>query len=90
MKVKNGLFIKKKKRRTLVKLADKRYCITLKTGVVKLDLNNLVNVPIGLDILKTKVDDLDVDKLKKIFPADLKKLIDVLSNENVEKIEQQI
>ena len=62
----------------------------MKTGVVKLDLNNLVNVPIGLDILKTKVDDLDVDKLKKIFPADLKKLIDVLSNENVEKIEQQI
>ena len=59
----------------------------MKTGVVKLDFNNLVNVPTGLDILKTKVDDLDVDRLKKIFPVDLKKLIDVLSNENVEKIE---
>ena len=47
----------------------------------------MVNVPTGLDILKTKVDDLDVDRLKKIFPVDLKKLIDVLSNENVEKIE---
>ena len=59
----------------------------MKTGVVKLDFNNLVNVPTGLDILQTKVDDLDVDRLKKIFPVDLKKLTDVLSNENVEKIE---
>ena len=40
----------------------------------------MVNVPTSLNNLKTKVDDLDVAKLKK-FPVDLKKLSDVVDNE---------
>ena len=43
----------------------------MKAGVDKLDINNLVNVPSALNILKTKVGDLDVLKLK-IVPVDLK------------------
>ena len=46
----------------------------------KLDFNKLVNVSTSLNNLKTKVDDLDVDKLKAI-PVDLKKLSDVENNE---------
>ena len=40
----------------------------------------MVNVPTSLNNLKTKVDDLDVGKLKTI-PVDLKKLSDVVDNE---------
>ena len=42
----------------------------------------MVNVPTSLNNLKTKVDDLDVGKLKT-FPEDLKKLSDVVDNEVV-------
>ena len=42
-----------------------------------LDINKLVNIPIGLNNLKTEVDDLYVGKLKTV-PIDLKKLSDVL------------
>ena len=42
----------------------------------------MVNVPSGLNDLKTKVDDLHVDKLKTV-PVDLKKLNDVVSKEVV-------
>ena len=42
----------------------------------------MVNVPSGLNDLKTKVDDLYVDKLKTV-PVDLKKLNDVVSKEVV-------
>ena len=42
----------------------------------------MVNVPTSLNNLKTKVDDLDVDKLK-IITVKLNKLSDVLGNEVV-------
>ena len=42
----------------------------------------MVNVPTSLNNLKTKVDDLDVGKLKTI-PVDLKKLSDLVANEAV-------
>ena len=42
----------------------------------------MVNVPTGLNNLKTKVDDLDFDKLKTV-PIDLKDLSDAVSKEAV-------
>ena len=42
----------------------------------------MINIPTGLNNLKTKADDLDVGKLKTV-PADLKKLSDVAANEVV-------
>ena len=53
-----------------------------KAEVDKLDINILVNVLTSLNNLKTKVDDLDVAKLKTV-PVDLKKLSDVIDNEVV-------
>ena len=52
----------------------------MKAEVVKLGINKLVNVPTGLNNLKTKVDDLDVGKLENV-PVDLKKLSDVVDGE---------
>ena len=46
----------------------------------KVDINKLVNIPTSLNNLKTKVDNLDFDKLKIV---DLKKLKDVVDNEVV-------
>ena len=54
----------------------------MKAEVDKLDFNKLVNVPTILNYLKTKVDDLDVGKLK-IFSVDLKKLSNAEYNEVV-------
>ena len=45
----------------------------------------MVNVPTSLNNLKTKVDDLDVGKLKTVL-VDLKKLSDVAGNEAVKNI----
>ena len=45
----------------------------------------MFNVTTGLNNLKTKVDDLDVDQLKSL-PTELKKLGDVVSKEVVKKI----
>ena len=42
----------------------------------------MIIVPTNLDYLKTKVDDLDIGKLK-IIPIDLRKLSDVVSKEVV-------
>ena len=42
-----------------------------------------MNVPTNLNNLKTKVDDLDVGKLKTV-PVDLKKISDVVNNKVVE------
>ena len=50
----------------------------MKAEVGKLDINKFVNVPTSLNNLKTKVDDLDVDKLE------LKKLSDVVDNKFIE------
>ena len=55
----------------------------MKDEVHKLDIPNLLNVPISLNNLKTKVVHLDVGKIKT-FPIDLKKHIsDVLDEEVV-------
>ena len=51
----------------------------MKAGVDKPDINKLSNVLIVLNILKTKVDDLNVSRFKTI-PVDLKKLGDVVDN----------
>ena len=48
----------------------------------KLDINKLTNVPTSLDNMKTKVDYLDVGKLKTVL-VDLKKLSDIVDNEVV-------
>ena len=55
----------------------------MKTEVDKLGINNkLFNVPTNSKILKIKVDDLDVGKLKA-FPVGLKKLRAVANNQVV-------
>ena len=57
----------------------------LKSGVDKLDIDKLKNVPTSLSNLKSKVDKLDVDKLVPV-PVDLSKLCDIKNNV-VKKIE---
>ena len=54
----------------------------MKTEVYKQGVNKLFYVPSSLNNLKTKVEGLDVGKLKTV-PADLKKLSDVVDNEVV-------
>ena len=57
--------------------------LKLKTEVEKLDINNkLVTVPTNLNNLKTKLEDLDIGKLKTVL-VDFKKLNDVVNNEVV-------
>ena len=45
-------------------------------------MNELINFPTSLNNLKTKIDNLDVGKLKAV-PVDLKKLSDIVSKEVV-------
>ena len=59
-------------------LTGKRNFIALKVETNKLGINPLVNAATGLYNLKSKIDDLDVDKLKTA-PVDLKQLSDVVS-----------
>ena len=54
----------------------------MKAEFGKLDINKLVNFTTSLNNLKTKVDNLDADKMKTV-PVDLKKLSDVVDNEVV-------
>ena len=54
----------------------------MKAEVDKLNINNFVNFPNSLNNSKTKVDDLDVGKLKTV-PVDLKNLSDAVDNEVV-------
>ena len=54
----------------------------MKFEIYKLEINNLVNVPTSWNNSKTKVDNLDVGKLKAVH-IDLKKLSDVVNNEAV-------
>ena len=54
----------------------------MKAAVGKLDINKLINVPTGLNNLKTRVNDLDVGKLKAVH-VDLKKLSDAVDNKVV-------
>ena len=52
----------------------------MKAEVNKLDINNLVNVSASLNNLKTKIDALDVGKLKT-FSLDLKELSNILDKQ---------
>ena len=52
--------------------------------VGKVDTNKLINVPTGLNNLKAKVDDLDIDKLKTV-DVDLNNIKDVVRKEGVRK-----
>ena len=52
--------------------AAKKKFIAFKAEVHKIETNKLTNVPTTLNNLKTKVDNLDVGKLKTV-PIDLKK-----------------
>ena len=52
----------------------------MKAEVYSLDITKLVNVSTGLNNLKTKVDDLDVDKRKTAL-VDLKRIGSVVSKE---------
>ena len=54
----------------------------MRAEVEKLDITQFVNVPTSLNILKTKVDDLDASKLRT-FTVDLKSLSDVFDTEVV-------
>ena len=47
-------------------LAAKKDFMALKAEADKLEINKLANAPTSLNKLKTKVDDLDVDKLKTV------------------------
>ena len=63
-------------------LTAKKDLIALKAEFDKLGINKLINVSISLNNLKTKVNDLDVGKLKAV-PVGLKRLSDVVDNEVV-------
>ena len=58
----------------------------LKSDVDNLDIDNLKNVPSGLNTLKSKVDKLDIGKLETTL-VDLSKLSNVVKNDVVEKTE---
>ena len=60
----------------------KKDFIASKAEVDKLDINKRTNDPTSLNNIKTKIDDLDVGKLKTA-PVDLKKLSNVAYNEVV-------
>ena len=54
----------------------------MRSEIYKLQINNLINVSTSWTNSKTKVDNLDVGKLKAVH-VDLKKLSDVVNNEAV-------
>ena len=59
-----------------IRLAVKKYFIAWKVEVDKLDIAKLINFPVRLSNLKTKVNDLEVGKLKTV-PLDFKKISDM-------------
>ena len=58
--------------------------VVSKAEVKKLDINKLVNVPTGLNNLKTKVDDLDIGQLKTVS-INLKKFDETKKSDGVNK-----
>ena len=58
----------------------------MKAEVYTLDINKLDDVPASFNNVKTKVEDIDVGKLKTV-PIDLKKLSDVVSKKVVKNTE---
>lgn len=65
-------------------LAAKKYFVALELKVDKLEINELDKILTGLNKLKTKAYDLNVDKIKAA-PNDLKKLSDVVVDKEVIK-----
>ena len=63
-------------------LAAKKDVIALKAAVDKIDIAKLVNIPTNLNTSKTKVNDLNIGKLKTVH-KDLKKLSDLVKIEVV-------
>ena len=63
-------------------LAAKKYFLSLKAEVRKLDFLKLVTVPTSLNDLKTKFDDLSVGELKAV-PIGWKKFSDAVPNKVV-------
>ena len=57
----------------------------MKSNVDKLDIDKFKNVPSGLRSLKLKVDKLSTDKLETT-PVDLGKLINVVNNDVVKRL----
>ena len=55
-------------------LAPTKDFIALKAELGKLDINKMTNVPTSLNNLKTKIDNLDVDRLK-LVPAEENKVM---------------
>ena len=70
-------------------LAAKKDFIASTAELDNLGINKLVNFRTNLNNLKTKVDDLDVGKLKNVS-VDLKKLSDVVANKVVENTKLNI
>ena len=64
-------------------LAAKRDSIALEVKIDKVGINKSVDLP-GLNNLKTKVNGLDLDKLKTV-PVNLKKMSDLMSKEVAKK-----
>ena len=57
----------------------------MKSNVDKLDIDKFKNEPSGLRSLKLKVDKLSIDKLETT-PVDLGKLINVVNNDVVKRL----
>ena len=70
-------------------LAAKKDFIASTAELDNLGINKLVDFRTNLNNLKTKVDDLDVGKLKNVS-VDLKKLSDVVANKVVENTKLNI
>ena len=70
-------------------LAAKKDFIASTAELENLGINKLVDFRTNLNNLKTKVDDLDVGKLKNVS-VDLKKLSDVVANKVVENTKLNI
>ena len=58
----------------------KSYLVSLNSDIDKLHIEELEEVPTGLNSLKSKVHQLDVDKLV-LVPVDLSKLNNVVKND---------
>ena len=65
-------------------LAARKDFIALKAELDNIDIHKLVNAPSSLNNLKTKVDTLDVDKLRFVH-IDLKKISDRVSKNVIER-----
>ena len=65
--------------------ANKTNLVNLKSEIVKLDIDKLKNITIGLSSLKSQVDKLDLRKLEST-PVDLSKLSDIVKMKLLKKL----